>query len=185
MKRALFISGSMGSGKTTIASYVAQRAYAMMYEPIQMKFADPLYDMHKAIMDILKSYGHVPPTTIDRTLLQLLGTDWARNNHDTDFWVNILKPRIDLSLMDKRNIVIVDDVRFENELKLADSFESCRVRLNASEDSRKNRAKKWGNTSHSSETALDGSTSFDLVFDTTNAHLEDISGDIWQWMVKN
>jgi hypothetical protein len=185
MKRVLFISGQQGSGKTTVASYVAQRAHAMHYSPHQMKFADPLYDMHDSIMDILRSYGHMPAPSVNRDLLQQIGTDWGRNTQGLDFWVNILKSRIDLMLTDVKNIVIIDDVRFPNELDLAKNYDSCTVRLNASEDSRKNRAKKWGNTAHSSENSLDLSTNFDAIFDTTNAQLEDVAGSIWQWMVKN
>lgn len=185
MKRVLFISGPQGAGKSTVARRIAHLVKDEKYIPVLMKFADPLYDLHHAIYAKLQEYGVPIPKKPDRALLQLLGTQWGRRAMSEDFWVNIMRPRIDRALDIKNTIVIVDDVRFHNELFMPISLEVCRVRLNASKEARRNRAEKWGDESHESETTLDQETRFHLIYDTTNAYLEDVAVKIWNWMKKN
>lgn len=185
MRRVLFISGPMGSGKSTVARTISRLASRDHMQPCTLKFAEPLYEIHDAAKEILARYGYEFPTPISRSLLQTLGTEWGRKQISEDLWVNCIRPRIDTLLCHPSTIVIVDDVRFPNELALALQYESCRVRLTASEDARRNRAEKWGSQQHESETSITTGSQFDLYFDTTYSQLEDVACQIWDWMRKN
>lgn len=58
----------------------------------------------------LVGYGKTP-----RQLMQSLGTEWGRKMFAEDLWLNIM----DTKLMSARdNLIVVDDVRFANELSL-------------------------------------------------------------------
>lgn len=171
----------MGSGKTTVARHVRKWAHEEGYMPAYLKFADPLYEIHNAAMEILQRYGH-EPKGISRSFLQILGTDWGRRCMGEDFWVDLVTPRISALLSHPKSIVIIDDVRFPNELKIAAMFPALTVRLEASEAARRNRAEKWGDVSHESELSLDASSGFDVVFDTTSSYLEDLGRQLWKKM---
>jgi hypothetical protein len=181
MKRLLLISGTQGSGKSTIAHYVRQAAHKDGYLTHVLKFADPLYEIHASAVKIMDSYGKKIPTP-NRPLLQLIGTDWGRAYLGEDCWVDILVPRISSVLTDPKSIVVVDDVRFPNELAISKQFPTLSIRLDATEDARRNRAEKWGDTRHVSELSLDRTSGFDLVFDTTHAYLEDLGRQVWEIM---
>lgn len=184
MKRLLLISGSMGAGKTTVARHVRKYAQEDGYMPASLKFADPLYEIHDAAMEILQRYGH-NVKGVDRTFLQILGTNWGRRCLGENFWVDLVTPRIRALLSHPKSIVVIDDVRFPNELAIASQFPSLTVRLEASEEARRNRAEKWGSTVHESELSLDASSGFDVVFDTTSSYLEDLGRQLWKKMKEN
>jgi len=156
----LMISGKQGSGKTTTSDLVADELRAQQFQVVRMRFAEAIYEMHDLCLGVLDKYGIKRPNVkIDGPLLQLLGTEWGRNQIHQDVWVNILRNRINLlfqgmpDLFGKR-IVIVDDMRFPNEF---DPFESAlRVRFECDRELRKARAEKWReNENHPSEIALD------------------------------
>jgi hypothetical protein len=122
------------------------------------------------------------PGQIDGPLLQMLGTEWGRNTRDADIWVRAFKSSA-MSYWEATpgGIIIVDDVRFPNELGIFDYDENVRkltVRLNADKATRKGRADKWReNDEHLSEIALD-SSDFDLVFDSSSESIGGICESI-------
>lgn len=158
------LSGAQGSGKTTIAEKIGY--------PI-LKFAAPLYEMHRNILETLRTRGiEVPEGKIYGELLQYLGTEFGRNQFYEDIWVDCMKNS--LAMFPDAN-VIVDDVRFGNEFDMLKEQGAIMVRLECPEDVRKQRAAKWrDNTTHVSEIALDDRLDeFDLVLNTDKLIIED------------
>ncbi len=120
--KLLGLSGRMGSGKSTLAAYIERvRPDAVR----RTSFAQPI----KAIGSILggvHSKGDVNkqamvPTLADagitwRRLYQMIGTDFGRVMLSPDIWVRLAKMELD-KLQGNPELVIFDDVRFENELQ--------------------------------------------------------------------
>jgi phosphomevalonate kinase len=159
----------MGSGKSRLAAELTKH----ISNSCIIKLADPLYALHNSCLETLRSYGwHIEPNTINRDLLQDIGL-WGRKQ-DKDMWVKIARARINRILLeDPKATVICDDVRYANEfLGFADAFA---IRLKASEECRKRRAQKWGNSEHESERGLDhfSDEMFDLVLDTEHQSIEE------------
>lgn len=159
------ISGKMGSGKTTLSNALA----AEIVPSFQVRFAGPLYECHEAVWSILEDYG-LPREQKSRDFLTWLGTEFVRKR-DTDFWVKALGKKIEQiknSVSPEDPLVIVDDVRFENEfLGLPGSL---MVRLECPVDVRRDRASAWSDAKHASEIGLDEYSRdgrFDLYFDTS------------------
>lgn len=166
--KVLLISGKQGSGKSTTAQAVCE---SLKYQGRRVgifKFADPIYEMHDQVLKVLTKYQE-PHTGLDGRLLQLLGTEWGRAKNP-DMWVNLLRSRLK-ALVGAYELVIVDDLRFPNELKLCDGLRNIdrvfKVRLFAEESIRRERALKWRPTDHESEVALDGhDAAFDARFNS-------------------
>jgi hypothetical protein len=114
-----------GTGKSTVA-----RTLVHLHKFIKFSFADPLYDM------VLAGFGidgrtmttEEKETTIEwlgvslRYILQTLGTEWGRNTICQDVWLRIMSRKI-LAAQKAGQDVVIDDVRFENEVQLVQSFE--------------------------------------------------------------
>jgi len=104
--RVIAIAGKMGSGKSTVASMLAKHAEARGLTVEIIPFAKPLKDLATQIgWDGEKD-------SKGRRLLQLLGTDVCRDCIDKDYWAKRWRTAAEASEAD---IVIVDDVRFDNE----------------------------------------------------------------------
>jgi energy-coupling factor transporter ATP-binding protein EcfA2 len=163
------ISGKQGSGKSTLTNNLIGRLKATSFEPMSIKFADPLYEMHRRVLNVMAEYGIAVPVK-DGKLLQLLGTEWGRAVHGDNVWVNLAKKRIE-TFMDgpsrERRVAIIDDCRFKNELF---GFpEAFKIRLLCDRDARKARADAWRDSeTHQSEVDLDevDQRHWDLVIDT-------------------
>lgn len=97
-----------------------------------MKFADPVKGIIAYLLEWVGLPRHealryvdgdlkeeCPPglTVSARHLLQTFGTDWARNQVSDDIWLRIAAHRIDYFLTHGYGVV-VDDVRFPNEVDL-------------------------------------------------------------------
>lgn len=170
----VLISGKQGSGKTTTAAALELEARRIGYTWVRrMKFADPLYELHDTILDLMQGWSGEPRPKKDGPLLQWLGTDFGRKKYGDDIWVKALKKKMDEDSLlynfgELRALYIIDDCRFENEF---DAFrEALRIRLKAKEDTRKARTDCWReDTNHPSEIGLDFYDNrglFDLYIDT-------------------
>lgn len=171
----VIFSGKQGSGKTTsqnalrdllLAESKLKKNYdqvqAMNFEADQVaeiNYADPIHEINDYVLKMLKDkYGVNHNFVKNRKLMQLIGSDFGRDELGKYVWIDIAKNRINaLNCVTpepgKKHIVLIGDCRFENEF---DSFpDAYRVRLHAPEEIRKIRAAKWGNTKHRSEIGLD------------------------------
>lgn len=190
----VMISGKMGSGKTTLSRELIKLLNDQYDDWVgeEISFAAPLYEMHDHCRQVLRNYGIRPPHDIkDGNLLQLLGTEWARNTIDESIWIQCLKNRInELTHMHShfnhtRVTFIVPDCRFKNEFH---SYgDALKVRLRCREDVRKARAEMWRDQSnHQSETDLDlydVSGFFDAVFDTAAMRPLEIAKEIHELLL--
>jgi nucleoside-triphosphatase THEP1 len=156
MVKVLMISGKQGSGKSSLADALATRLVETGHNVYRTRFAKVIYEMHDAVRDIGRKYGIDMPEK-DGPLLQYLGTERGRNVHGDNVWVDALKKDISLNA-GKNDIVIIDDMRFENECDAFDgeSPNVAQIRLEADKEVRKQRCSMWReNDTHPSEIGLD------------------------------
>jgi len=167
--KIILITGKQGSGKSTMADRITECMKPRI--PFRrLKFADVIYEMHDAVLEIAEIHGIASPG-IDGPLLQLLGTEWGRKTRGENIWVGVALGRVDrFHRANPEGIVLIDDARFLNEL--AAFPDAITVRLTASDEVRKIRCgTKWRpNTEHASEVGLDvlDDSLFTHVFDTTD-----------------
>jgi len=111
------LAGRKGSGKSSVAKILENK-----FGYKTMSFATPLKDMLMAMgvtedeifnIDLkekpIERFGGRSP----RELLQLLGTEFARNMVCEDVWVKALEARIK-----PNDQIVIDDVRFPNEAEM-------------------------------------------------------------------
>ena len=162
----LLLSGKQGSGKTSIAKTLFHKRNDAGHATMIVNFEDVLRDMHDKVLDILHDFWPDRGLAKDGPLLQMLGTDWARNTIDQDIWVKILQTRVAKFSAD--TLVIVGDCRFPNEFQAFPS--ALRVRLECERNVRKARCEMWRTHElHPSEIGLDGEAHaglFDLYLHT-------------------
>lgn len=113
------LRGVAGAGKTTMQKLIC----AMANFPASLQIGQPVphiypYSMAKPIRDGLACMGITKQSNLAlyRRAAQLLGTDLCRDE-DYDWWVKIAKEnfaKVELP------IILIDDIRFENENKLCD-----------------------------------------------------------------
>lgn len=120
MPRLIGIKGLAGHGKDTVANFISDYLSSSITQKIS--FAEPLKEMVSIItgipvVDIDKNKTtYLPEYNLSvRTMLQKVGTDAMRNNLDSDVWIKIAARRI--GQIPKHKIVVIPDVRFENEMK--------------------------------------------------------------------
>lgn len=166
MRRVILISGCQGSGKTTLANDLKLLLLDKFYHPVVTKFAAPIYLLHGTIKETLKKCG-VEPLELDGTLMQLLG-EHIRATYGADTFLNIVEAEIIRAMYITRAIVVVDDLRYLNELEVWSRNECVLVRLECPEHIRRERAEKWrDNTGHPSETELNSYRDWDIRIDTS------------------
>ncbi len=192
-RHVILISGKQGAGKTTAAqilfNYFAKSNFS--HPCAVIKFADPLYEMHDAVKEVLKPYGFEPKNKWG-VLLQLLGTEFGRKELGYDVWTKICANRIDewfrtvdfMSLKSQpkppsgKTTIIIDDLRFKNEFEVDQYIRAAceihRLRLEACEETRKPRCENWrDDTNHISETDLDDwRIKFDKIIETDKKESE-------------
>lgn len=173
----ILISGPQGSGKTTITQELIRamnirKGFELFRPGFELKFADPIYDIHNYAREYLMDNGIKMVNKKDGPLLQHLGTEWGRNTYGENIWVDIAKNRV--KKFGSRCTFIVSDCRFRNEFSAFP--EALRIRLNAREEIRKVRCEMWReNTKHQSEIDLDGfelQGLFDMHLDTGKINVE-------------
>ena len=107
------IAGHRGSGKSAAAKILVERGF------VRQRFAQPLKDMLKAagLTDehVDGSLKEVPCELLGgrtpRHAMQTLGTEWGRDLLHPDLWIFLWRARATQS-----PLVVVDDVRFHNEV---------------------------------------------------------------------
>lgn len=115
--RLIGMTGLAGSGKSEVAKILEKSR-----EATTVSFAAPL----KMMLSILVPAGTLktdrPPVLCGKTYreaLQTLGTDWGRDMIGKDIWCNAAMMAIDrIHKLDPDHLVIIDDVRFDNEAEL-------------------------------------------------------------------
>lgn len=90
-----------------------------------------------------------------RRLLQVVGTEFFRNEVYSTFWTDLMHLKIQEAKKSSKT-VIVDDTRFPDEFRLLEGLGFLMVKIQGTTD-------KNSNSTHDSETSLDGQ-SFDVVF---------------------
>jgi hypothetical protein len=184
MQQIILISGQQGSGKTSLQkALVSALTSTNNHKAVALNFADPLYEMHFAVLDIARTYGIKTKFPKDGPLLQMLGTDWGRVTMGENIWIDCLKGKMELLKVREgmfaydHAFFVVGDCRFKNEF---DSFpDALRVRLNCPEGVRKIRCGvSWReNTSHPSETDLNDYAErlkFNITADTVKHSTDEI-----------
>lgn len=122
----LGVYGKARSGKDTAADYLCAKLRLSKYA-----FAEPLKQMLTAAFGDHFHYGDREQICKEagisyRQLMQLLGTEWGRNQVNPNLWVNLVAKRWeaikDGTLWDTRGLVtgtatgmILSDVRFDSE----------------------------------------------------------------------
>jgi len=126
-KRVLIIGfhGPFGSGKDALAKAILKAAF--LPDECRVKFADPMYDIATAVdPEFHRDMTHAqkndyllndPALGTRRNFLEKLGTEFGRECISDDIWLRLLAHKI-RSLRRKWPIIVVSDVRFENEAAL-------------------------------------------------------------------
>lgn len=136
-----------------------------------------LYELHPNISEKVKDISlqlktekdnfYEEKTKLTRMFLQSYGTEIFRKKVDQDWWVKKLIQRVKES---DKEVVLITDVRFPNEidlLKKEESFNVYTIRINRDMDRADN------TNEHDSETALDNYEGWDFVIDN-NSTLESL-----------
>lgn len=177
----LGISGKAQSGKDTVAAFIQEALdeWCIQLTYTKLGFADALYrEIAKGILVASGKYlGEVAIVdTIKymkenkshfRMILQGWGTDFRRELHGEDYWVN--KVLSEITKMSDKSFVVVPDVRFKNEMKSLVNAD-CEVwNITRPTDSK---------DTHISETSLDGVTAFDAVINN-DMPLDILKSRVW------
>jgi|TARA_R100001530_G_scaffold5428_1_gene6736 energy-coupling factor transporter ATP-binding protein EcfA2 len=135
--------GAAGCGKSTVAEILQGMGYH------RLKFSQPLKDMLKAIgLTDEHTEGRLKEVPCDllsgrtpRYAMQTLGTEWARDIMEKDFWLNLWRTQAQ-----KYEKLVVEDCRFGNEAGLVKSMGGNLWRINRL---------GYGFNGHSSETEME------------------------------
>lgn len=123
--------GPMGAGKTAAARYLEGN-----YNCARTRFAGPLKRMARALgLTEAQVDGHQKEVPSDllcgktpRYAMQTIGTEWGRDLIGEDLWVNAWKQEAEKLLCSGRGVV-VDDVRFYNEIAVIEELGGFVVRV--------------------------------------------------------
>lgn len=116
--KIIAFTGLMGSGKTTAVEQIRLLAGNRGLQVQNLKLAQPLYDIQNFIYDRVSDAHFASPTMKkDRKLLQFLGTEWGRTTLGYDIWVNLWQKEANRLQHGGVDILLCDDIRFENEAK--------------------------------------------------------------------
>lgn len=143
------IGGALGSGKSTLARLIIKS----FSNPRIVPFAYPL---KKAAVDL---GWNGKKDKKGRKLLQLLGTEIGRECIDPDIWVNKWEAQRSKAKNDLRDILIADDMRFQNEIDLILRVRGTTIKI-IGRDSYDDQEQR----NHPSETGL-ANQYFDFVYD--------------------
>lgn len=170
------LAGRAGSGKSLAARYL-ERCHGFR----RMSFAAPLkgalaYMMSATVaeLDERKADPLVPEVSdvTVRQAMQFLGTEWGRRLIGEDFWVAVMRRKLE-ALGGKQSIVrvAVDDVRFQNEVDLLTGLGGMVFRIDRPDADNTNVDRQ-----HLSETQIDLLTGLSGVLDNSGTTLEFLEG---------
>jgi hypothetical protein len=140
MPRIIGLTGRAGSGKSTVANWLlvnhrnlkkhsfARPLKRMVYELIRDAIP-PQWPVSAAEYMSSPDYKNAPVPFLGnatpRHLMQTLGTEWARDHINPDFWVTLARAKLERQFgsnlgKPKPNAIaaVFDDVRFANEAAL-------------------------------------------------------------------
>lgn len=131
------ISGYAGAGKSEAAKILWKKADLEDEKVVILKFASGLKNMLASLGltrdEIEGSLKEKPRTLLSgktpRFAMQTLGTEWGRKIMGEDFWVNLWIEKAH-DYLEEGYVVIVDDVRFDNELKAIFNLGGHVLRIN-------------------------------------------------------
>lgn len=181
------IGGKMGAGKTTVAKYLVHeysfRRYALADRireiANKIRLQQPI-EAAKMLQELLGiglylemfRFAMECEGKSDRWILQRLGTDIVRS-YDEDAWVRYL-----LELIGDKPFVVIDDVRFKNELQYLKDRDYVTIWVNSNIRKERLMARDGyvDGLEHSSELQLDESM-FDYVIEN-NKGVEELYSQV-------
>lgn len=149
-------SGKKGSGKSFFADYLVNNKLF-----IKLSFASPLKEITKILFNlsdedvkdpIKKELINPKFNASPRELMQWLGTDIMREefnkkfNYSGSIWIDSIKDKVK-TLLDNNKDVVIDDVRFQNEVDMIHSLGGIVINLHNDLDNTLNNS----TSTHSSE----------------------------------
>ena len=149
-------SGKKGSGKSYFADYLVNNKLF-----IKLSFASPLKEITKILFNlsdedvkdpIKKELINPKFNASPRELMQWLGTDIMREefnkkfNYSGSIWIDSIKDKVK-TLLDNNKDVVMDDVRFQNEVDMIHSLGGIVINLRNDLDNTLNNS----TSNHSSE----------------------------------
>ena len=149
-------SGKKGSGKSFFADYLVNNKLF-----IKLSFASPLKEITKILFNlsdedvkdpIKKELINPKFNASPRELMQWLGTDIMREefnkkfNYSGSIWIDSVKDKVK-TLLDNNKDVVIDDVRFQNEVDMIHSLGGIVINLRNDLDNTLNNS----TSTHSSE----------------------------------
>ena len=149
-------SGKKGSGKSYFADYLVNNKLF-----IKLSFASPLKEITKILFNlsdedvkdpIKKELINPKFNASPRELMQWLGTDIMREefnkkfNYSGSIWIDSVKDNVK-TLIDNNKDVVIDDVRFQNEVDMIHSLGGIVINLHNDLDNTLNNS----TSTHSSE----------------------------------
>ena len=149
-------SGKKGSGKSFFADYLVNNKLF-----IKLSFASPLKEITKILFNlsdedvkdpIKKELINPKFNASPRELMQWLGTDIMREefnkkfNYSGSIWIDSVKDKVK-TLLDDNKDVVIDDVRFQNEVDMIHSLGGIVINLRNNLDNTLNNS----TSNHSSE----------------------------------
>lgn len=114
--RLVGIAGRAGSGKNTLGGMIPGAVVVQLADPIYAGLATML-----GVPEALLRHRQFKEQPIGwlgkspRQLLQTLGTEWGRDGVASDLWIGIARRRIEALRDAGAAVVVIADVRFENE----------------------------------------------------------------------
>lgn len=126
--------GQKGSGKSEMAKVLESLGFR------RMSFADPLKAGLATMFMIPQAVFYDPllkevpvrelSNVTPRKMMQLLGTDFARNILGRDVWVSLMLKRLARVIKENPKVlIVVDDVRFENEFELLTRMDAIMINI--------------------------------------------------------
>lgn len=164
------LSGKKGSGKDHTCLLLRRCGLIDSVSVERMAFADSLKD------EVARACG-VDRRFIEgnkehfRLILQGWGTEFRRQLHGSNYWVKQLDEKIGSSTS---QVIVVTDVRFENEADLIHDCDGILIRMVAPDKTI---------DAHPSETALDSHTFDYTLYNHFDASLDDDVALLWSTVI--